>query len=104
MYRADGLGDHPPPPAERPAYRKMALDWLTADLAAFRKLAAADPATVQRFMQHWLKDGDLASVRDPGKVGRLQALERADWARFWTEVRALCDRTAPKAGPVRQVK
>jgi tetratricopeptide (TPR) repeat protein len=104
MNCADGLGVNAPPEAERPAYRKQALELLTADLAAIRKLAAANPTLVHRFMQHWLKDKDLASVRDPKTVGRLPANEREVWNRLWAEVRALRDQTTPQAGGARQVK
>ncbi len=73
MNCADGKGMSPPAPAERTAYRKQALDLLTADLAAIRKLTATDRAFVHRQMQRWLGDADLASGRDPTAVESLAA-------------------------------
>jgi serine/threonine protein kinase len=100
---AGGLGVNAPPEAERPAYRKQALDFLTADLAAVRKVAANDPAQGHRFMQVWLADKDLDSVRQPTAVERLPPHERDAWNKLWTEVRVLHDQTAPRsAGATRQ--
>jgi hypothetical protein len=97
MNCADGLGAKPPPSAERPAYRQQALEFLTTELAAYRKLAAKDPAQAHKQLQNWLADKDLASVRDPLPVGRLPPDERDAWNRLWTEVRALRDETAPRS-------
>ena len=104
MNCADGKGANAPPPAERPAYRKQALDLLTAELAAIRKLAAADRAFVHRTMQHWLEDEDLASVRDPKAVEQLPPDERDAWKKLWADVRDLRDRTAPQTGAPKSVK
>jgi serine/threonine-protein kinase len=85
--------------AERPALRRQALDWLTADLAAWQERAATDPAkprtAVHGRMANWLTDPDLASVREPAGLENLPADERAGWVKFWAEVRQLRDATAP---------
>jgi serine/threonine-protein kinase len=100
---ADGLGENAPPEAERPAYRKQALDFLTADVAGVREVAAKSPAQAHRLMQVWLADKDLDCVREPTSVDRLPADERDAWNRLWTEVRALRDQTAPRrTGSARQ--
>ena len=96
---ADGKGVNPPPPAEGPAYRKQALDFLTAELAAMRKLAATDRAFVYRMMQHWLVDTDLVSVREPAAVERLPPKERDAWKKLWADVRDLRDRTTLQIAP-----
>jgi serine/threonine protein kinase/Flp pilus assembly protein TadD len=101
---AAGTGKGAPPPAERPALRKQALDWLTADLAAWRERAAADPAkyraVVHRQMAHWLTDPDLAPVRERAELENLPAEERVGWVKIWAEVRDLRDATAaPEAAP-----
>jgi tetratricopeptide (TPR) repeat protein len=94
---AAGQGKDVPPEAERPALRKRALDWLTADLAFWRKLAASGPAKnrqlVHQRMQHWLDDADIASVRDEQQLPRT---ERAAWKKLWDECRELCAETAMK--------
>jgi serine/threonine-protein kinase len=94
---AGGHGVDAPPQAARPAYRKQALELLTTDLAAIRKLSATDTALVYRYMQHWFQDEDLASVRGPEAIAQLPADERDDWNRLWEEVRALRDETAPQS-------
>jgi tetratricopeptide (TPR) repeat protein len=89
MNCADGKGTDAPPPSERPAYRRQALDLLTAELAAIRKLTVTDGAFVHQQMAHWLGDKYLASVRDPQAVERLPPEERAAWAKLWANVREL---------------
>lgn len=97
-----------PPP--RPALRRPALNWLTADLAAWRKRLADDPAgnrdAVHRTMAHWLTDADLASVRERTELEKLPLDERVGWVKLWTEVRELRDATAPPevAPPPRPAK
>jgi tetratricopeptide (TPR) repeat protein len=92
---ADGKGDGAPPPAERPAYRREALDHLTTALAATRKLAAADRPFVRERMRGWLADPDLASVRERASLERLPIDEQVGWVKLWTAVRDLRDATAP---------
>jgi hypothetical protein len=99
MNCADGNGINTPAPAERAAYRKQALDLLTADLAAIRKRAAADRAFAHESMEWWLGDADLASVRDPAGVDALPQDEREAWRKLWAAVRDLRDRSAPQADP-----
>jgi serine/threonine-protein kinase len=94
---AEDQGVDAPPQADRPAYRKQALDFLTTDLAAIRNLSATDTALVHRYMQHWLEDSDLASVRGAEAIAQLPPDERDDWNRLWAEVRALRDETAPQS-------
>ena len=52
-------------------------------------------------MQHWLRDPDLASGRDPTAVERLPPDEREAWRKLWADVRALRDATASPTGPVK---
>jgi serine/threonine protein kinase len=96
MNCADGLSGCTPSESERPAYRKQALDFLTIDLAALRKLAAEDPAQARQLTQSWLADKDFASVRDSQAVERLPSKERDAWNDLWAAVRALDDQTAPQ--------
>jgi tetratricopeptide (TPR) repeat protein len=97
---AAGTEQAAPPEAERAAYRKQALDLLTAELAAFSELAASDRSFVHWCMENWSAEDDLSSVCDPAAVGRLPAEERGAWERLWNDVRALRDRTAlPPSSP-----
>jgi hypothetical protein len=83
---------------ERSRLRKQALDWLNADLRAWRgllekELAKAGPAVAQQ-LAHWLEDTDLAGVRGEPALARLPAVERGDWQKLWQEVEALRQRAA----------
>ncbi|HKB34985.1 MAG TPA: tetratricopeptide repeat protein, partial [Gemmataceae bacterium] len=95
MNCVDGKGKDVPPPSERPAYLRQALDLLTAELVAIRKLAATDAAFVHRTVAYWLVDEDLQPARDPKVVERLPQDERDAWAKLWADVRDLRDRTRP---------
>ena len=60
--------------AEKTRLRKLALDWLRAELATDRPTAL-------------LTEPALACVRDPSALGTMSEGEKADWAAFWTDVR-----------------
>jgi tetratricopeptide (TPR) repeat protein len=101
MNCADGKGTDVPSPSERPAYRRQALELLTAELVAIRKLAGTDGAFAHRSLQWWLNDEDWASVREPAELERLSPDEREAWRKLWADVRALRDATASPTGPVK---
>jgi hypothetical protein len=88
-------------PTVRLRLRKQALDWLRADLAAHAKqLQAANPngrAAVERTMQHWQKDADLAGVRDREALSKLPEAERKEWESHWAEVQHLIARARKEA-------
>jgi serine/threonine-protein kinase len=100
---ADKLGEQ-----ERARRRQQALDWVRADLKAYRRLMdnAADKvsgAVVQR-VQHWLQDNDFAGVRGPDVLAKLPEAEREEWQKLWQEVEALRQRAAKRpadANPAR---
>jgi serine/threonine protein kinase/tetratricopeptide (TPR) repeat protein len=86
--------------AERAGFRRQALDWLRADLNAWRRLLDKQPdkargAVVQR-MRHWLGDGDFAGVRGPDALAKLPEAERQDWQKLWADVQHLLDHAADK--------
>ena len=62
-----GRGRDAPPPEGRAALRRQALEWLRADLTAYRR--GFDPAwpraAVERVLDHWLTDPDLTLVYLP---------------------------------------
>jgi tetratricopeptide (TPR) repeat protein/tRNA A-37 threonylcarbamoyl transferase component Bud32 len=83
---AAGLDD-----AQRASWRQQALDWLAADrarLADLAKKAAGRPAVRQQ-LRRWLKDPDLAGVRDEPAMARLPEKERERWRKLWADVAAL---------------
>ena len=88
---------------ERAGLRKQALDWLRADLKAYRQVMdksadKAGPEIAQR-MQDWLQDTDFTGVRGPAALDRLPEAERGDWQKLWEEVEALRQRAAKAAQP-----
>jgi tetratricopeptide (TPR) repeat protein len=92
---------------ERARLRRQALDWLRADLKAYRQVmeksaGKAGPAVAER-MQHWLQDTDFAGVRGAEALGKLPEAERQDWQKLWADVAATLVRAreggAPKENP-----
>jgi tetratricopeptide (TPR) repeat protein len=93
---------------ERARLRRQALDWLRADLAAYRRLLDEEPAKVRTAigerLRRWQQDKDFTGVRDASALAKLPEAERLDWRRLWEEVEALRQRAAgpPKrASPAR---
>jgi len=84
--------------AERARLRRQALDWLTAELGAWRQVWEKEPSRVRPFLikqlQDWQRDVDLAGVRAPAALAQLPEAERPQWQRFWEEVAALQKRAA----------
>jgi tetratricopeptide (TPR) repeat protein len=80
-------------PKDKARLRQQALDWLRGALKSHtQQLADADAKgrqALQRTLQHWQKDEDLASVRDPKALALLPAAERALWQQFWADVQTL---------------
>jgi serine/threonine-protein kinase len=79
---------------ERADLRRQVLDWLRADLKAWAQ--ATDQVLVQRTLQHWQKDTDLASVRDKEALAKLPPAERDAWQKLWTDVADLLTKSAGK--------
>jgi tetratricopeptide (TPR) repeat protein len=78
---------------QRVRLRQLALDWLRADLTLWQKqLQSARPAEAGKaraVLQHWQKDVDLASVREPNMLAKLAAEEREPFTKLWADVAAL---------------
>jgi serine/threonine-protein kinase len=88
---ADPLDDQ-----EKARLRRQALDWLRADLTAWAKVVEKDSpqdrALVQRTLQHWQKDPDLAGLRDQDALAKLPEPERDSCRKLWADVDALLRR------------
>jgi tetratricopeptide (TPR) repeat protein len=82
--------------AAQAAWREQALKWLRVELVAREKqLTATTPAErreVEARLGHWFRDRDLAGVRDAAGLAKLPHAERAEWQKFWSDVRAARDR------------
>jgi tetratricopeptide (TPR) repeat protein len=84
--------------AERARLRRQALDWLTADLAAWARLIQDNPrerARAHQALRRWQTDGDLAGLRDAGGVAQLPPDEQNAWRKLWAEVDALLRKSGP---------
>jgi tetratricopeptide (TPR) repeat protein len=95
---AKSLGDK-----ERAHLRRQALDWLQADLAAWRRQLEKEPAkagpAVMQQMQHWQNDADFVGVRGMEALAKLPEAERLEWQKLWQEVEELRQRVAAPARP-----
>jgi tetratricopeptide (TPR) repeat protein len=74
----------------RARWRRRALDWLRAELAAWTAVLDKDPAAaraaVQGTLRHWQSDPDLAGLRDAAALARLPEAERQACRQFWIDV------------------
>jgi serine/threonine-protein kinase len=89
------------PPLDDPTkarWRKQALDWLKADLAAWSRLLQTGPPqareSIAKTLQHWKADPDLASLRDPTAVAKLPPDEQHTCRALWAKVDARLTKTA----------
>jgi serine/threonine-protein kinase len=88
---------------ERTDLREQALDWLRADLIAYRQMleksaARSSPLVAER-MRHWLQDTDFAGVRGPEALARLPEVEREAWRQLWADVADLLRQARGKTAP-----
>lgn len=73
---------------EQTKLRGLALDWLREGLKAFREqsMQGNAKAQIRSKLQHWMKDKDLANVRDEKSLAMLPEAERKAWQTLWTDV------------------
>src|SRR5262249_28023636 len=78
---------------ERARLRARALEWLRADLGRWAKRLEADRpqerAAVAKVLREWLRDPDLAGVRDLTGLLTLTSDEREACEKLWGDVAAL---------------
>jgi tetratricopeptide (TPR) repeat protein/tRNA A-37 threonylcarbamoyl transferase component Bud32 len=78
---------------EQARLRQQALAWLGDNLKLYAKqLESADTqgrAALQRTLQHWQQDADLAGVREAKALAKLPETERTTWDQLWADVEAL---------------
>jgi tetratricopeptide (TPR) repeat protein len=76
--------------SERVHLRQQALEWLRADLAAWRVRLNKDGTSavvlVRKTLKQWQQDVDYEGVRRPEALAELPAAEQKSWQMFWAEV------------------
>jgi tetratricopeptide (TPR) repeat protein len=77
---------------EKGRLRSQALHWLQSDLNAWTKPIQGDapqarPA-VRQALRPWLRNAELAGVRDAVALGKLPEAERKAWQKLWQEMEA----------------
>jgi len=76
--------------AEKARLRKLALEWLRADLALYTKQLEsgqyAARIAVVAALKHWQVDVDLVSIRDAAELKKLPAEENAAFSKLWADV------------------
>jgi hypothetical protein len=88
---------------QRARLRRQALDWLQADLEAWRRRLDGEPdkfrPVVTEQMRHWLDDADFAGVRGPQALAKLPEVERRDWQKLWSDIADMLNRAEEKPAP-----
>jgi serine/threonine protein kinase/Tfp pilus assembly protein PilF len=97
---ADKLGA-----AQRERLRRQSLDWLRADLAAWRRALEKEPdktrtALLQQ-LAHWQVDSDLSGVRGDA-LAKLPAAQRQAWQQLWADVADTLARAQGKTAPAKK--
>jgi hypothetical protein len=89
--------------AERARLRRLALDWLRADLDEWDRRLTKEPAktctTVRKQMQRWQVDTDLVDVRGAQAIAKLPEMERQPWQKLWDDVASLQARAQAETTP-----
>ena len=100
-----GKDDPPLDDTAKARWRKQAIDWLKADLAAWTKIVESGPPqarqAVSQTLQHWKVDTDLAGIRDPAALAKLPADEQAACRALWAQVEALLGKSGARTSTVR---
>jgi hypothetical protein len=78
---------------EHSCWRRQALEWLRADLAAYERTQIFPKKTLIARLQHWKKDPDLVSIRDNDALAKLPDEERAQCQKLWADVEDLLKKT-----------
>lgn len=78
---------------ERTRLRRLAYDWLRAELAAHNSQlengTPADQTRARQMMEHWQRDTDLASIRDAEALAKLPESQQKAFNQLWSDVAEL---------------
>ena len=97
---AQGQDEPPLDDAAKARLRQQALNWLKAELSAWKLLSMViEPGNkelVAKTLAHWKQGTDLAGIRDENELAKLPESERNEWQSLWVEFEALLK---PAQGP-----
>jgi len=93
--------DEPPlDDAAKAKLRSQGLDWLKAELTAWRKLLDSGPPetrpAIVQTLRSWDQDSDLASIRDAQALAKLPAEEQRAFTQLWADVAELLKKAEEK--------
>jgi serine/threonine-protein kinase len=95
-----GKDDSPRDDTSKGTLRRQALDWLSAELAAWSTILESSPVqarpVVASTLKHWKKDTDLAGIRDDAELSKLPEEERAACRQLWRDVDRLLTESADR--------
>jgi hypothetical protein len=77
---------------EKARLRRLALDWLTAELGGLReqrRTGARKIDEIMRILRSWQQADDLIGVRAPGELAQIPVAERQCWQKLWADVASL---------------
>jgi tetratricopeptide (TPR) repeat protein len=96
--------DEPPrDDSAKTRWRKQAIDWLNADLAAWSKILESGPPqarqSIPQTLEHWKADSDLAGLRESAALAKLPADEQKACRAMWGQVDALLEKARAATRP-----
>jgi serine/threonine protein kinase/Flp pilus assembly protein TadD len=100
-----GKGQESLTETDRAALRQQALDWLRADLIAWRQCLDKDPETARQIvaiLKDWQRHSQLAGVRAQGALSKLPEAERKSWRLLWSDVGELLAQAEKNLEPNKQ--
>ncbi len=95
VLASSGQGKDDPPLDEpgKARWRKQAIDWLKADLAAWSTVLEKGPPaarqSISETLKHWKADSDLAGLREAAGLDKLPDAEQKACLALWADVEAL---------------
>ncbi len=99
----EGKDDPPLDDTAKARWRKQAIEWLKADLAAWSKIlesgAPQARQAVSQMLLHWKSDTDLGGIRDPAALGKLPADEQIACHNLWLQVETLLGKSGSNPVP-----
>jgi WD40 repeat protein/serine/threonine protein kinase len=82
--------DEPLDDVAKAKFRRLALEWLKAELTAATELRKASPASdrsiLVKVLNDWQRDLDFASIRGAESLAKLPADEGAAFRQFWADL------------------